>query len=33
MPWSFMKFSQLILLQKHRDQFGEFESGHWGLKG
>ena len=33
MPWSFIKFSQLILKKMYGDQFGEFACGYWGLKG
>ena len=33
MPWSFIKFSQLILEGKYRDQFKEFVCVYWGLKG
>ena len=33
MPWSFIKFSQVILKGNVGDQFGEFVCGHWGLKG
>ena len=32
-PWSFIKFSQLILKGDVRNQFGEFVCGYWGLKG
>ena len=33
MPWSFIKFSQVILKKIYGDQFGEFVCGYWGLKG
>ena len=33
MPWSFIKFSQLILKKMYGDLFGEFACGYWGLKG
>ena len=33
MPWSFIKFSQLILKKMYGDQFGEFTCGYSGLKG
>ena len=33
MPWSFIKFSQVILKKIYGDKFGEFVCGYWGLKG
>ena len=33
MPWSFIKFSWVILKKIYGDQFGEFVCGYWGLKG
>ena len=33
MPWSFIKFSQVILKKIYGDQFGEFVCEYWGLKG
>ena len=33
MPWSFIKFSQVILKKIYGDQFGEFVCGYCGLKG
>ena len=33
MPWSIIKFSQLILKEMYADQFGEFVCSYWGLKG
>ena len=33
MPWSFIKFSQVVLKKIYGDQFGEFVCGYWGLKG
>ena len=32
-PWSFIKFSRVILKKIYGDQFGEFVCGYWGLKG
>ena len=31
MPWSFIKFSQVILKKIYGEQFGEFVCGYWGL--
>ena len=33
MLWSVIKFSQLILKEMYREQFGEIVSGYRGLKG
>ena len=32
MPWSFIKFSQVLIKKIYGDQFGEFVCGYWGLK-
>ena len=33
MPWSIIKFFQLILKEMYGDQFREFLYWYWGLKG